>query len=60
MIREGAPASTILDVAGELSVDMIVIGSHDPGLADYFLGSVAARVVRHAHCSVLVVRDRAA
>lgn len=60
VIREGAPASTILDVAGELSVDMIVIGSHDPGLADYFLGSVAARVVRHAHCSVLVVRDRAA
>ena len=35
---------------------MIVIASHDPGLVDYLLGSVAARVVRHAHCSVLVTR----
>ena len=36
---------------------MIVIASHDPGLADYLLGSTAGRVVRHAHCSVLVVRN---
>ena len=35
---------------------MIVMASHDPVLSDYLLGSVAARVVRHAHCSVLVAR----
>jgi nucleotide-binding universal stress UspA family protein len=35
---------------------MTVIASHDPGFVDYFLGSVAARFVRHAHCSVLVAR----
>ncbi len=33
------------------------IGSHRPELKDYLLGPNAARVVRHANCSVLVVRD---
>jgi nucleotide-binding universal stress UspA family protein len=56
--REGSPATEILEFANEARSDMIVIASHDPGLADYLLGSVAARVVRHAHCSVLVVRHR--
>lgn len=55
-VREGNPAAEILDFANESGIDLIVMQSHDPGLADYLLGSVAARVVRHAHCSVLVVR----
>ena len=57
IVREGIPANEILDHAKDIKADIIVIASHDPGLADYFLGSVAARVVRHAHCSVLVVRE---
>lgn len=57
VVREGNPASDILDYANDNDIDMIVMASHDPGLADYLLGSVAARVVRHAHCSVLVVRN---
>ena len=56
VMREGHPSTEILEFAKETSADMIVIASHDPGLADYLLGSVAARVVRHAHCSVLVTR----
>ncbi len=56
LVRNGNPAAEILEVAEETDADMIVISSHDPGVADYFIGSVAARVVRHAHCSVLVVR----
>lgn len=56
LTRQGNPATEILEFANEVGTDMIVIASHDPGVADYFLGSVAARVVRHAHCSVLVVR----
>ena len=56
VVREGHPSTEILEFAKETSADMIVIASHDPGLADYLLGSVAARVVRHAHCSVLVTR----
>jgi universal stress protein F len=57
LVREGSPSTEILEFAREADTDMIVIASHDPGMADYILGSVAARVVRHAHCSVLVARN---
>jgi nucleotide-binding universal stress UspA family protein len=56
VVREGHASRMILDFADETGADVIVIASHNPGLADYLLGSVAARVVRHAHCSVLVAR----
>lgn len=55
-VRSGHSYNTILDVAKEKNVDLIIIASHSPGLQDYFLGSTAAKVVRHAKCSVLVVR----
>ena len=55
-VRTGHSYNTILDVAKEKNADMIIIASHRPGLQDYFLGSTAAKVVRHATCSVLVVR----
>jgi nucleotide-binding universal stress UspA family protein len=55
-IRIGHPSRTILEVAEEKAADLIIIASHQPGLQDYFLGSTAAKVVRHAKCSVLVVR----
>ena len=47
----------ILHIAQESGVDMIVVGSHRPAIKDYFLGTNAERVVRHATCSVLVARD---
>ncbi len=55
-VRTGHSYKTILDVADEKQVDLIIIASHRPGLQDYFLGSTAAKVVRHAKCSVLVIR----
>ena len=55
-VRTGHSYNTILDVAREKSADLIIIASHRPGLQDYFLGSTEAKVVRHATCSVLVVR----
>jgi nucleotide-binding universal stress UspA family protein len=42
--------------AEKIGADLIVIGSHKPDVTDYLLGSTAARVVRHANCSVYVVR----
>jgi nucleotide-binding universal stress UspA family protein len=55
-IRLGHTYKVILDVADEKEVDLIVIASHRPGFQDYYLGSTAAKVVRHANCSVHVVR----
>ncbi|SIN75601.1 universal stress protein [Vannielia litorea] len=52
----GHSGRTILDVAESMGADLIVIASHRPGLQDYFLGSTAARVVRHAQCCVHVIR----
>ncbi|SLN34995.1 Universal stress protein F [Pseudoruegeria aquimaris] len=55
-IAIGHPAREIEDYAENHDVDCIVIASHRPGLQDYFLGSTAARVVRHAKCAVHVLR----
>ncbi len=55
-ILHGTIYDEILRAADRLSVDVIVMGSHRPALRDYLLGPNAARVVRHAHCSVYVVR----
>lgn len=55
---QGHSARTIIDYAADAGIDCIVMGSHKPGLSDYFLGSTASRVVQHAPCAVHVVRDR--
>ena len=47
----------ILGVAEEAEADLVVVGSHRPAMKDYLLGTNAARVVRHARCSVLVPRE---
>ncbi|MEL6205405.1 MAG: universal stress protein [Pseudomonadota bacterium] len=57
VLLEGQSAGwTITEYANSHGADCIVIGSHKPGVKDFFLGSTAARVVRHAHCSVHVLR----
>ena len=56
VLVEGHSGRTILEWAESNEVDCIVIASHKPGAADLFLGSTAARVVRHAQCAVHVVR----
>lgn len=55
-VRTGAAAAQILQCAEDTGADLIMIASHRPGLSDYFIGSTAARVVRHAQCSVLISR----
>lgn len=57
MVREGKPATSILEVAADVSPDLIVIGSHGRGGLDHLLlGSVTERVLRKAAAPVLVVR----
>lgn len=57
VLLEGHPSRSILDYARDAGIDCIVMGSHAPGLSDYWLGSTASRVVRHAPCAVHVVRS---
>jgi len=52
----GHSGTTITEYADGHGCDLIVIASHRPGLQDFFLGSTAARVVRHAPCGVHVIR----
>ena len=54
---EGDPKSEIIDAANKWHAHMIVLGSHGrTGLSRFLLGSVSQAVVRHAHCSVEIVR----
>ncbi len=55
-VASGQAAELILREAAEGAHDCIIIASHRPGMQDYFLGSTAARVVRHAPVSVHVLR----
>ena len=55
----GEPWREIVQLAGELGADLVVVGTHDVrGVARLLLGSVAAEVVRNAPCEVLVVREK--
>lgn len=56
-VRAGSVYREVLDEAKSVEADLIVVGSHRPTMATYLLGSNAAAIVRHAPCSVLVVRD---
>lgn len=55
-VETGGIYSSILTIAERHNADLIVLASHRPAMRDYLLGSNASRVVRHARCSVLVVR----
>lgn len=56
----GDPGHLITNFARELDADLIVMPSHGrTGLARMLIGSVAERVLRLAHCPVLILRKKA-
>jgi nucleotide-binding universal stress UspA family protein len=56
-VEEGDPRSKIIDQATQWNAELIVLGSHGRKGVDHFLmGSVSEAVVRHAPCSVEIVR----
>jgi nucleotide-binding universal stress UspA family protein len=56
----GAPRSAVTEYARNWGADFVIVGSHGgTGLARFLLGSVAKSVVRHAPCSVEIVRQGA-
>lgn len=59
-IREGHTADQILQACGRLRPDLVVVGCRGLAAASTTLiGSVSHQVLKHAPCSVLVVRDSA-
>jgi universal stress protein A len=58
-IRVGYPFDEIVVMADHFDVDLIVIGSHGcSAMSRLLVGSTAERVVEHAPCPVLVVKER--
>jgi nucleotide-binding universal stress UspA family protein len=51
-------ATAILDYAKDALIDLIIVGTHGRGrVVQFFMGSVAERLVRAAPCPVLTVRQ---
>ena len=58
-LRMGAVAEEIVDLAGELEVDLIIVGSRGlRGIRRTLAGSVSESVFRNARCPVMVVRPK--
>jgi nucleotide-binding universal stress UspA family protein len=58
LVLSGDPKSVIVDRAGHMNADFVVVGSHGfKGVSRLLLGSVARAVVRFSPCSVEVVRS---
>jgi nucleotide-binding universal stress UspA family protein len=56
-VEEGDPRTAIIDYAAHWTTDLIIMGSHGKkGLDKLLIGSVSEAVLRHAHCSVEIVR----
>ncbi len=57
VVETGTPYGVIVEQAEQAGADLIVLGDRgQTGVARAVLGSVAERVVRYAHCPVLIVR----
>lgn len=56
-LHEGQPAAVLSELSGD--ADLVVVASRGHGgFTALLLGSVSAQVVRHSHCSVVVIRPR--
>ena len=55
-VMTGKAGVVISRYAADNDTDLVIVGSHHPGVQDYFMGSTASRVSRRAPCSVLIVR----
>lgn len=60
IVTMGKPASAVLEASARLETDLIVLGGRPRrGLARGALGDVGTRVLKDAHCPVMVLRHPA-
>lgn len=58
-VRVGTPTQEIVDLANDVSADVLIVGTHGrSGIKRLLLGSVAEALVERANCAVLVVRAK--
>ena len=56
-VLQGSPYKEILDFQRKIEADMVVIGTHgDTPFEGFFFGSTSAKIIRHATCTVMIVR----
>lgn len=56
IIMTGTAYQEVLKAAQKMNASMIVIGAHKPNVSDFLIGPNAARIARHAGCSVHICR----
>jgi len=56
-VRQGSVYKEVIRYSRDSQADLIIMAAHRPELSDYLLGPNAAQVVRHADCSVWVIRE---
>ncbi|HEB76253.1 MAG TPA: universal stress protein [Nitrospirae bacterium] len=58
IVREGAVPDILVEVAGDVRADMVIMGSEGrTGLQRLFMGSVAGSIVNRVSCPVLVIKE---
>ena len=56
VVKMGSVYHEVIEEAEASGCDLVLMTSHKPGFSTYFIGSNAAHIVRHAPCSVMVLR----
>lgn len=56
IVEIGSVYEKVIEAIGAHDVDLVIVGAHKPDFKDRLVGPNAARIVRHAPVSVLVVR----
>jgi len=57
IVKQGDPATEVLEAAKKMKADLIVTGSHGRhGAQKFLLGSVSSKIVDNSPCAVLVVK----
>ncbi|NNN13898.1 MAG: universal stress protein [Acidimicrobiaceae bacterium] len=60
LLIEGSPVSALLEIAGELAVDLIVVGTRGHSLGEASIGSTAHRIIEESKTPVVVLPPRPA